>query len=118
MSLKPKSKKGSRTYSPRLDTNRATMVRRALRAVMTKRGKRWAYIDGYNDMRVALKCGVTLSQVGTVRRKCFGAMPLGRPRNDEAPQQLSLDTRIDRLERLFVSMALRVDPSISKYLER
>lgn len=123
MSLKPKihfqSKRNvRRAYTPRLDTDKANMVKRALRAVMTKRNKGWAFIDGYSDMRVALKCGVTPSQVGCVRRKHFGSMPLGRPRNDEKPQQLSLDARIERLERLFISMALRVDPSVSKYLER
>lgn len=118
MSLKAaKAKRPSgRTYATRLDVTKATMVRRALRSVMTKRGKGWTYIDGYSDLRVALKCGVTEYQVGGARRKYFGAMPLGRPtKQEETVEKPSLDSRIERLERLFARMAVAVDP---KYLER
>lgn len=106
-------------YTPRLRPRDKTALKSALRSVLTKKGKRWVYVDGYSDAKVAVKLGASPMQVGLFRRKVFGSMAHGRPKlqGAEAPARsvelrkpLSTEERIALLERMVMILADRVVP--------
>lgn len=96
------------------------LLRMTIRAMLVKRKGRWIYTPGNNDTTVAKQTGFTTAQVGTVRRKYYGGMPLGRPAGPRPAldQPKPLAGRVATLEQVVTLLCDKVYPKLKDNLRR